>query len=119
MKAAMGESNRTIVTIVLIAVVLGAGTLIVTKMVNSTKNNKSILCAESGGTWNGTDCIGPSGNKCVEVFYESTTGGSNCVSRSNCVTTQSCHWDWGKGMVCTNGESSCTDASYWCTKLSC
>ena len=61
MKEAAGEANMTIVTIVLIAIVLGAGTLIVTNIVNGMKNNNSTKCAGYGGSWSGTQCINPNG----------------------------------------------------------
>ncbi len=63
MKEAAGEANMTIVTIVLIAIVLGAGTLIVTSIVNGMKDNNSTKCAEQGGAWSGSKCIGPSGEE--------------------------------------------------------
>jgi hypothetical protein len=63
MKEAAGEANMTVITIVLIAIVLGAGTLIVTNMMNSMKGNKQTECAEKGGAWNGTECVGPNGEK--------------------------------------------------------
>ena len=49
----------TIVTIVLIAIVLGAGTLIVTRIVKGMEDNKSTKCAQSGYAWNGTTCVAP------------------------------------------------------------
>ena len=61
MKEAAGEANMTIVTIVLIAIVLAAGTLIVTNIVNGMKTNNSTKCAEKGGSWNGSACIGING----------------------------------------------------------
>jgi len=63
MKEAAGEANMTIVTIVLIAIVLGAGTLIVTNMMGSMKGNKATQCAEKGGSWNGSACIDLNGNE--------------------------------------------------------
>ena len=63
MKEAAGEANMTVVTIVLIAIVLGVGTLIVTNIMNGMKNNDSTLCAEQGGAWNGTECLDSNGNK--------------------------------------------------------
>ena len=57
MKEAAGEANMTIVTIVLISIVLGAGTLIVTNIVDRLKGNKATECAASGGAWNGTECV--------------------------------------------------------------
>ena len=62
MKEAAGEANMTIVTIVLIAIVLAAGTLIVTNIVNGMKSNNSTKCAEKGGSWNGTSCVDINGN---------------------------------------------------------
>jgi len=63
MKEAAGEANMTVITIVLIAIVLAAGTLIVTNMMNSMKGNEQTRCAEQGGAWNGTACIGSDGNE--------------------------------------------------------
>ena len=51
----------TIVTIVLISIVLGAGTLIVTNIMKGLEGNKSTKCAEKGGAWNGTACTLPDG----------------------------------------------------------
>ena len=42
MKEAAGEANMTVITIVLIAIVLGIGTLIVTNLMNNT--SKSADC---------------------------------------------------------------------------
>ena len=63
MKEAAGEANMTIVTIVLIAIVLGAGTLIVTNIMNSMKGNNQTKCAEAGGAWNGSKCVDLNGNE--------------------------------------------------------
>lgn len=57
MKEAAGEANMTVVTIVLIAIVLGVGTLIVTNMMDSMKNKT--WCAEAGGAMD-------SSGKCVD-----------------------------------------------------
>lgn len=54
MKEAAGEANMTVITIVLIAVVLGVGTLIVNGLMNSTK--KSSCCISSGGEWKNGSC---------------------------------------------------------------
>ena len=62
MKEAAGEANMTIVTIVLIAIVLAAGTLIVTNIVKGMGNNNSTKCAEKGGSWDGSKCIDFNGN---------------------------------------------------------
>ena len=66
----------TIVTIVLIAIVLGAGTLIVTNIVNGMKTNKSTKCSESGMTYNGKNqCVDASGN-CYAMATNGTVGTS-------------------------------------------
>ena len=54
MKEAAGEANMTVITIVLIAVVLGVGTLIVNGLMSSTKN--SSCCISSGGEWKNGKC---------------------------------------------------------------
>ena len=67
MKEAAGEANMTVVTIVLIAIVLGAGTLIVTNMMKGMSENKSTKCYEQGGTWD-------SGTKtCYDFNHEEIT----------------------------------------------
>ena len=60
MKEAAGEANMTVITIVLIAIVLGVGTIIVTNLMNNTSdkaddvmNNSGSTCP-SGYTWNST-----------------------------------------------------------------
>ena len=62
MKEAAGEANMTVVTIVLIAIVLAAGTLIVTNMMNGMGENNQTKCAEAGGAWNGTSCVDGNNN---------------------------------------------------------
>ena len=47
MKEAAGEANMTVITIVLIAAILGIGTIIVTRMMNSTGDNS--CCTQIGG----------------------------------------------------------------------
>ena len=54
MKEAAGEANMTVITIVLIAIVLGVGTIIVTNLMNST--SKRSACNEIGGTLSGGRC---------------------------------------------------------------
>ena len=63
MKEAAGEANMTVITIVLIAIVLGVGTVIVTNLMNKTSSktddvieNNGATCA-TGYTWNGKQCI--------------------------------------------------------------
>ena len=54
MKEAAGEANMTVVTIVLIAIVLGVGTLIVNNLMSSSSTKAS--CAEVGGMWHEGQC---------------------------------------------------------------
>lgn len=63
MKEAAGEANMTVVTIVLIAIVLGVGTLIVNRLVGSMAEKS--CCTDAGGVWEGGTCTGPN--------YDATT----------------------------------------------
>lgn len=54
MKEASGEANMTVITILLIAVVGAAGTIIVNNLVKSTKAKS--CCAEAGGEWKDGAC---------------------------------------------------------------
>ena len=54
MKEAAGEANMTVITIVLIAIVLGIGTVVVTRMMSTTAKKQA--CTEIGGTLNGSTC---------------------------------------------------------------
>jgi len=54
MKEAAGEANMTVITIVLIAIVLGIGSVVVTNLMNSNKN--STACQACGGVWNSGKC---------------------------------------------------------------
>ena len=54
MKEAAGEANMTVITIVLIAIVLGVGTVLVTNLMGSTK--KSSACSSCGGYWKSGKC---------------------------------------------------------------
>ena len=54
MKEAAGEANMTVITIVLIAIVLGVGTVIVNNVMNNTA--KSGACQTAGGVWKGGRC---------------------------------------------------------------
>lgn len=65
MKEAAGEANMTVVTIVLIAIVLGAGTLIVTNMMKGMKDNPSSKCGSCGYTYDNVakKCIDSDGTK--------------------------------------------------------
>jgi len=55
MKEAAGEANMTVITIVLIAIVLGVGTIIVTNLMSSTA--KKSACSEVGGELSGNNCV--------------------------------------------------------------
>jgi len=48
MKEAAGEANMTVITIVLIAIVLGVGTLIVTNLMNSTSTKADNMMDGNG-----------------------------------------------------------------------
>ena len=63
MKEAAGEANMTVITIVLIAIVLGVGTIIVNNLMNS--NKKSSCCAANGGTWAGGYCCAAGVTNCT------------------------------------------------------
>lgn len=54
MKEAAGEANMTVITIVLIAIVLGIGTVIVTSVMNGTKTSSN--CTSDGGQMYGGAC---------------------------------------------------------------
>ena len=73
MKEAAGEANMTVITIVLIAIVLGVGTVIVNSVLNRTRQSSD--CSGAGGVWFGGRCYRP--NAC-------TTDGMN---RTNCTGT--------------------------------
>ncbi len=75
MKEAAGEANMTVITIVLIAIVLGAGTIIVNNlMTNAAKKN---VCVAQGGTKiAGTDCKDDNDNKICSLT--SDTNGWHC-----------------------------------------
>ena len=63
MKEAAGEANMTVITIVLIAIVLGVGTVIVNSMMNS--NKISSACSACGGKYTGGKCVNPVNNQTV------------------------------------------------------
>ena len=57
MKEAAGEANMTVVTIVLIGIVLGVGTLIVTNIMNNTSLRSE--CTSNGFVWQNNACYYP------------------------------------------------------------
>ena len=73
MKEAAGEANMTVITIVLIAIVLGVGSVVVTNLMNSNKN--STACQACGGVWQG--------GACYEIG-ENGKAGSNTVPYDAC-----------------------------------
>ena len=77
MKEAAGEANMTVITIVLIAIVLGVGTIIVNNLMNS--NKKSSCCSSNGGVWYSGACYAP--NQCT-TDAKNTTSCSGTASVS-------------------------------------
>ena len=55
MKEAAGEANMTVITILLIAVVLGIGTVVVNRLMTNTERKS--CCTQLGGTVNGGFCV--------------------------------------------------------------
>ena len=55
MKEAAGEANMTVITIVLIAVVLGVGTIVVNRLMTNTERKS--CCNQLGGTVDGANCV--------------------------------------------------------------
>ena len=55
MKEASGEANMTVITIVLIAIVLGIGTVVVRSMMTNTQNRS--CCTSLGGEVQGRYCV--------------------------------------------------------------
>lgn len=53
MKEAAGEANMTVITIMLIGIVLAAGTLIINGVLTSVKKN---ACEADNGTWANGKC---------------------------------------------------------------
>jgi hypothetical protein len=68
MKEAAGEANMTVVTIVLIAIVLGVGTVVVNSMMNNSKNSSA--CSACGGQWKSGKCVDPT-NTSATINYSS------------------------------------------------
>ena len=57
MKEAAGEANMTVITIVLIAIVLAAGTAIVNGLINNTSASSD--CSSKGNIWYNGKCYTP------------------------------------------------------------
>lgn len=71
MKEAAGEANMTVITIVLIAIVLGVGTIIVNRMLNSTGSSSD--CTAKGNIWYNGTCYSP--DRCTT---SSSSGKTTC-----------------------------------------
>ena len=79
MKEAAGEANMTVITIVLIAIVLGVGTLIVNNLMNS--NTRSSACSAAGGTWETGTCKDGAGGAALQWCDDAQVyvgAGDNC-----------------------------------------
>ena len=61
MKEAAGEANMTVITIVLIGIVLAIGGILITSMMNNTKNRanntSSAASCNANQYWNGKQCV--------------------------------------------------------------
>lgn len=70
MKEAAGEANVTVLTILLIGIVALVATLLITSIMNSTKNRS--CCTNAGGKWSGNKCVSQAGydaatyNDCIK-----------------------------------------------------
>ncbi|MBE6155078.1 MAG: hypothetical protein E7163_05895 [Firmicutes bacterium] len=76
MKEAAGEANMTVITIVLIAIVLGIGTVVVNSVMKSTA--QSGACQSAGGFWEGGKCCqnancNPTGTYACQKATSATT----------------------------------------------
>jgi hypothetical protein len=71
MKEAAGEANMTVITIVLISIVLGVGTVVVNSLMENSR--RSSACTSTGGVWQTGECYDPS--KCTL----DANGKLNCV----------------------------------------
>ena len=84
MKEAAGEANMTVITIVLIAIVLGVGTVIVNNLMSTTA--KKSACSEVGGTLSGTTCTyrGTNGANTTCIITKCTDGSYACPNATVC-----------------------------------
>ena len=80
MKEAAGEVNMTVITIVLIAIVLGVGPLIVTNLMSNT--GKSSACQSAGAYWRSGKCCSTSTGTCSELTCTKSGDDWTCVSSS-------------------------------------
>ena len=85
MKEAAGEANMTVITIVLIAIVLGVGTVIVNNMMRST--GQSTACTNAGGTWQSNQCF-------RSHEFNVTTGGRMDCTGASTLACQETNGTW-------------------------
>ena len=71
MKEAAGEANMTVITIVLIAIVLGVGTIVVYGLLNNM--GQSSACNSSGAYWRGGKCCTTDSGTCTIVSCTKAT----------------------------------------------
>ena len=69
MKEAAGEANMTVITIVLIAFVLGVGTIIVNNLMKNSEASSD--CSAKGNIWYNGTCYTP--DKCTVGADNKTT----------------------------------------------
>ena len=91
MKEAAGEANMTVITIVLIAIVLGVGTVIVNSMMNNSE--KSSACSSAGGTWQS--------GKCYSGCKSTADGKMDCASATQLTCSKNA----------TSGQMECVAGS--------
>ena len=72
MKEAAGEANMTVITIVLIAIVLGVGTIIINRLMNNSKASSD--CSAAGNIWYSGACYPP--DQCTT---DETTNKTSCT----------------------------------------
>lgn len=77
----------TVITIVLIAIVLGVGTVIVSSVLNNTK--KSSACSSAGGVWYGGKCFNPNDCKTDESDNKTSCSGTPMEWKSDTETYES------------------------------
>ena len=77
MKEAAGEANMTVITIVLIAIVLGVGALVVSSLMKNTSMKSD--CSSQGGTWKGDVCY----SSCTFVNSKPDTCSGELFNKNN------------------------------------
>ena len=84
MKEAAGEANMTVITIVLIAIVLGIGTIVVTSMMGNV--GKKTACQDLGGELTGSTCTYKTnaGANATCTVTKCGDGSYACTPRTTC-----------------------------------